>query len=79
MLGLLLIFIAGVGLFSWYAKDAPEVTQANSNLADPVRFMIVAVMRLQRLGWKIATMSKLPRFRNNLKMRLFQLRTAALR
>lgn len=28
LLGLLLIFIAGVGLFSWYAKDAPEVTQA---------------------------------------------------
>ncbi len=25
---MLLIFIAGVGLFSWYAKDAPEVTQA---------------------------------------------------
>jgi len=28
LLGLLVLFIAGVGLFSWYAKDAPEVTQA---------------------------------------------------
>ena len=28
LLAILAFFILGVGLFSWYAKDAPEVTQA---------------------------------------------------